>query len=163
MADLNEVRLIGRLTRDPVVRMTPGGQQVASFGIATNRKYRGQDGVFREDPTFVDITCWGKLAEIVAKYTRKGKMVFIGGRLKYESWEDKQSGQKRSRLTVTAENVQFLDRRDDMPAEESYAPPAQGQGGNWQEPAATQSPPPPSPSEEAPPTWEEPRLDEPPF
>jgi single-strand DNA-binding protein len=133
MADLNEVRLIGRLTRDPELRSTPGGQYVASFGLATGSKYRGQDGVMREETTFVDITCWGKLAEMVSKYMKKGRLVFIGGKLKFESWNDKETGKKHSRLTVVALNVQFLDSKREggeeiQPSEEGeyVAQPAPG-------------------------------------
>ena len=109
MPDLNEVRLIGRLTRDPELRAIPNGQQVAQLGLATSRKYKGQDGVLREETTFVDITCWGKLADTVTRYMKKGRLIFVGGRLKFDSWDDKTSGQKRSKLSVVAENVQFLD------------------------------------------------------
>lgn len=109
MADLNEVRLIGRLTRDPELRSTAGGQTICTFGLATGRRYKGQDGEMREETTFVDVTCWGKLAETVPRYMKKGSQLFVGGRLKFDSWEDKQSGQKRSKLSVTAENIQFLD------------------------------------------------------
>ena len=110
MPDLNEIRLIGRLTRDPELRAIPNGQQVAQLGLATSRKYKGQDGVMHEETTFVDITCWGKLADNVARYVKKGRLIFIGGRLKFDSWDDKQTGQKRSKLSVVAENVQFLDK-----------------------------------------------------
>ena len=109
MPDLNEVRLIGRLTRDPELRAIPNGQQVAQLGLATSRKYKGQDGVMHEETTFVDITCWGKLADNVARYVKKGRLIFVGGRLKFDSWDDKTSGQKRSKLSIVAENVQFLD------------------------------------------------------
>lgn len=113
MADLNEVRLIGRLTRDPELRSTAGGQQICNFGLATGRKYKNGAGEQVEETTFVEVTCWAKLAENVARYMKKGSQIFIGGRLKFDSWEDKQSGQKRSRLTVTADNVQFLDVKKD--------------------------------------------------
>ncbi len=109
MPDLNEVRLIGRLTRDPELRAIPNGQQVAQLGLATSRKYKGQDGVLREETTFVDITCWGKLADTVTRYMKKGRLIFVAGRLKFDSWDDKTSGQKRSKLSVVAENIQFLD------------------------------------------------------
>ena len=112
MADLNEVRVIGRLTRDPELRVVANGQSVAQLGLATSRKYKGQDGVLREETTFVDITCWGKLADAVARYVKKGGLIFVGGRLKFDSWDDKTTGQKRSKLSVVAENIQFLDRRD---------------------------------------------------
>lgn len=109
MPDLNEVRLIGRLTRDPELRAIPNGQQVAQLGLATSRKYKGNDGAMHEETTFVDITCWGKLADTVTRYVKKGRLIFVGGRLKFDSWDDKTSGQKRSKLSVVAENVQFLD------------------------------------------------------
>ena len=120
MADLNEVRVIGRLTRDPELRVVANGQSVAQLGLATSRKYKGQDGVLREETTFVDITCWGKLADAVARYVKKGGLIFVGGRLKFDSWDDKTSGQKRSKLSVVAENVQFLDRRDGIAEAEVF-------------------------------------------
>lgn len=111
MADLNEVRLIGRLTRDPELRSTSTGQMIASFGLATGRKFKTQEGVLKEDTTFVEIQCWGKMAEISSKHIRKSSTVFVGGRLKFDSWEDKQTGQKRTKLYVIADNLQFLDRK----------------------------------------------------
>jgi single-strand DNA-binding protein len=108
MADLNEVRLIGRLTRDPELRSISTGSQICNFAIATGKKYKNADGKEIEETTFVDCSSWGKLAEIVNKYCKKGDPVFVGGRLKLETWEDKQSGQKRSKLNVVADNVQFL-------------------------------------------------------
>lgn len=169
MASLNEVRLIGNLTRDPVMKMTPAGQQVAELGMAINRKYRGQDGVLREEVTYVDITCWGKIAETVSKYMRKGRMVFVGGRLKFDSWEDKQTGQKRNKLRVVAENVQFLDRREDMsttPAGEiSEDPTYHVDHDDWGPRPTTPIPP---TDKAKPPSWEppvaeEPSTEEPPF
>lgn len=112
MAYLNEVKLIGRLTRDPELKKISSGSSVCEFGFCTNRKYKGSDGAWQDETTFIEISCWAKLAEIVTKYCKKGNLIFIGGRIKFDSWEDKQSGQKgqkRSRLYVIAENVQFLD------------------------------------------------------
>ncbi len=129
MADLNEVRLIGRLTRDPELRSTPGGQYVSQIGLATTRRYRAQDSTFKEETTFVDVTCWGKTAENIHKYLKKGRTIFIAGRLKMDSWDDKQTGQKRYKLHVIAENVQFLDfRKEDMPygTPMPYGAPVQG-------------------------------------
>jgi single-strand DNA-binding protein len=130
MADLNEIRLIGRLTKDPVSKTIPSGTQLATFGLATSHKYKDQTGVAKEDTVFVDITCWGKLAELASKYLKKGRQVFIGGRLRYETWEDKQAGQKRSKLTVVADNIQFLDaKKDEMPTSvppEAYSAPSGG-------------------------------------
>ena len=124
MADLNEVRLIGRLTRDPELRYTPAGAAICSFGLATNRKYKGNDGVLRDETTFVEISCWGKVAENVSKYMKKGRLIFAAGRLKLESWDDKQTGQKRSKMSVVAESVQFLDFGDKQQHETQQAQPA---------------------------------------
>jgi single-strand DNA-binding protein len=111
MANLNKVLLMGNLTRDPEVRYTPKGTAVAELGIAVNRVYSGENGEKREEVTFVDVTVWGRTAENVGEYLKKGRPVFIEGRLQLDSWEDKQSGQKRNKLKVVADNVQFLGSR----------------------------------------------------
>ena len=111
MANLNRVLLIGNLTRDPEVKYTPKGTAVADIGIAVNRVYSGDDGKKQEDTTFVDVTLWGRQAEVAQEYLKKGRSVFIEGRLQLDSWEDKQSGQKRSRLRVVAENFQMRGSR----------------------------------------------------
>ena len=111
MANLNKVLLMGNLTRDPEVRYTPKGTAVAELGIAVNRIYSGENGEKREEVTFVDVTVWGRTAENVGEYLKKGRPVFIEGRLQLDSWEDKQSGQKRNKLKVVADNVQFLGSR----------------------------------------------------
>ncbi len=108
MANLNKVLLMGNLTRDPEVRYTPKGTAVAELGIAVNRVYSGENGEKREEVTFVDVTVWGRTAENVGEYLKKGRPVFVEGRLQLDSWEDKQSGQKRNKLKVVADNVQFL-------------------------------------------------------
>jgi single-strand DNA-binding protein len=109
MANLNKVMLMGRLTRDPELRYTPKGTAVADLGLATNRFRGGGDGGERtEETTFVDVTLWGKQAELANQYLGKGREVFIEGRLQLDSWEDKQSGQKRSKLKVVGEVMQFL-------------------------------------------------------
>ena len=110
MASLNKVFLMGNLTREPELRYTPSGSAVCEFGIAVNR--RGQD---RDEPCFVEIIVWEKQAEACGKFIQKGSSVFIEGRLQYDQWTDKEQ-KKRSRLRVTAERVQFLDRRDTDPA-----------------------------------------------
>lgn len=112
MADLNEVRLIGRLTRDVELRSTSTGQSIAQFGLATGRKYQGNDGTLKEETTFIDITAWGKTAENVSKYCKKGSLVFVGGRLKLDTWQDKTTGANRSKLSVVAENIQFLSKQE---------------------------------------------------
>src|SRR5690349_17757063 len=111
MASFNKVLLMGNLTRDPEVRYTPKGTAVTELGIAVNRIYTGESGEKREEVTFVDVTVWGRTAENVGEYLRKGRPVFIEGRLQLDSWEDKQSGQKRNKLRVVADNVQFLGSR----------------------------------------------------
>ena len=111
MASLNRVLLIGNLTRDPEIRYTPKGTAVAEIGIAVNRVFSGEDGEKREEVTFVDVTLWSRLAEIAEQYLKKGRSVFIEGRLQLDSWDDKQTGQKRSRLRVVGENLQMLGSR----------------------------------------------------
>ena len=113
MANLNRVLLIGNLTRDPEVRYTPKGTAVADIGIAINRIYSGDDGERKEEVTFVDVTLWGRQAEVAQEYLKKGRQVFIEGRLQLDTWDDKQTGQKRSRLRVVAENMQMLGSRAD--------------------------------------------------
>src|SRR6516165_8166355 len=105
MANLNRVLLIGNLTRDPEIRYTPKGTALAEIALAINRTWKGDDGEKQEDTTFVDITLWAGLAEIAEKYLHKGRPVFIEGRLQLDSWDDKQTGQKRYRLRVVAENL----------------------------------------------------------
>ena len=106
MPSYNKVILMGNLTRDPEIREA-GSSQVCSFSIAVNRKWRKRDGDQQEEVTFVDCECWGKTAEIVAKYLEKGSAVHLDGRLKLDVWEDK-DGSKRSKMRVVAENVGFL-------------------------------------------------------
>jgi single-strand DNA-binding protein len=110
MAYLNKVFLIGNLTRDPELRVTPKGTAVCQFGLAVNRQYKDESGATRDETAFIDIEAWGKQGELASKYLQKGSPAFIEGRLKFDSWEDKQSGQKRSKLKVVLDNVQFLSR-----------------------------------------------------
>jgi single-strand DNA-binding protein len=112
MANLNKVMLIGNLTRDPEVRYTPKGTAVADLGLAINRYYQGDNGERQEETTFVDVTLWGKQAELAQQYLGKGRPVYIEGRLQMDTWEDKQSGQKRSKIKIVCENMQFLGSRD---------------------------------------------------
>jgi len=121
MANLNRVLLIGNLTRDPEVRYTPKGTAVADIGLAVNRVYSAEDGEKKEETTFVDVTLWGRQAEVAGQYLKKGRPVFIEGRLQLDTWDDKQTGQKRSRLRVVSENMQLLGSRS-----ESEGPPSSG-------------------------------------
>lgn len=109
MASLNRVILIGNLTRDPELRFTPSGSQVAGFGLAVNRTYTNKQGERVENVDFFNIVVWAKLAELCGEYIRKGSPVAIEGRLQSRSWET-EDGQKRSAVEVVAENVQFLGR-----------------------------------------------------
>jgi len=111
MANLNRVLLLGNVTRDPEVRYTPKGSAVCDLGIAVNRAYTTDSGEKREEVTFVDVTLWGRTAEVASEYLKKGRPVFIEGRLQMDTWDDKQTGQKRSRLRVVAENMQLLGGR----------------------------------------------------
>ena len=111
MANLNKVMLMGNLTRDPEVRYTPKGTAVAELGLAINRVYSAENGEKREETTFVDVTLWGRTAEIAGEYLKKGRPVFIEGRLQLDSWDDKQTGQKRSKLKVVGEAMQLMGGR----------------------------------------------------
>lgn len=117
MASVNKVMLLGNLTRDPEIRYTPKGTAVTDLGMAVNRVRTGDNGERIEEVTYVDVTLWGRQAELAGQYLGKGRPVFIEGRLQLDQWDDKQSGQKRSRLRVVGENMQFL--------------PAGGGGGNY--------------------------------
>ncbi len=108
MASFNKVILLGNLTRDPEVRYTPKGTAVTELGMAVNRVYTAENGEKREETTFVDVTLWGRTAEIAGEYLKKGRPVFIEGRLQLDTWDDKQSGQKRSKLKVVGEGLQLL-------------------------------------------------------
>lgn len=105
---MNQVNLIGNLTRDPELRYTPGGTAIAKLGIAINRKYKDKNGQTVEDTTFVDVDTFGKTAELAGQYLTKGRMIRITGRLKLDTWEDKQTGKNRSRLGVVGEELQFI-------------------------------------------------------
>jgi single-strand DNA-binding protein len=108
MASLNKVMLMGNLTRDPETKHTPKGTAVTQLSLAINRHYVTEGGERKEEVTYVDVEAWGKLAENCAEHLSKGKSVFVEGRLKLDTWEDKQTGEKRSRMRVAADVVQFL-------------------------------------------------------
>lgn len=110
--DLNKVMLIGNLTRDPEMRMTPSGQSVATFSIATNRKWKGNDGEMKDDAQFHEIVIWGKLAEVAEQYLSKGKKVYLEGRLQTRNWEG-QDGVKRNKTEIVATDLIMLDRKGD--------------------------------------------------
>jgi single-strand DNA-binding protein len=111
MANVNKVILIGNVTRDPEIKYTAKGSAVTEIGMAINRFFTTEGGEKREETTFVDVTLWGRQAEIAGEYLKKGRPVFIEGRLQLDTWDDKTSGQKRSKLRVVGENLQLLGGR----------------------------------------------------
>jgi single-strand DNA-binding protein len=108
MANLNKVMLIGNLTRDPELRHTPKGTAVSEISMAINRVWNNDQGQKQEETTFVEVTLWGRQAELAQQYLVKGRPVYIEGRLQLDSWDDKETGKKRSKLRVIGENMQFL-------------------------------------------------------
>ena len=109
MASYNKVILMGNLTRDPELRFTANNMAICKFGLAVNRRFKdGTSGEWKEEPTFVDITIFGARAEPFAKYHTKGKPAFIEGSLRFDTWEDKNGGGKRSKLYVVADNWEFV-------------------------------------------------------
>ncbi len=117
MANYNKVVLVGNLTRDPQYKVLPSSQTpVADFGLAVNHKYTTKSGETRDEVLFIDCTAFGKQADTINKWCRKGKPLLVEGRLRLETWEDKQGGGKRSKHSVIIENFQFLGGRDDAGA-----------------------------------------------
>ena|SRR5437867_1933524 len=152
MANFNKVLLMGNLTRDPEVRYTPKGTAIATIGLAVNRVWTTESGEKKEEVTFVDVDVWGRQAETIGQYMSKGRPIFIEGRLKLDSWDDKETGQKRSKMKVVCESFQFLGAPKGT-AEFSDAPPSEDRP---QRPAgrSARPPVPAKQEEEAPPAAE---------
>jgi len=108
MANLNKVMLIGNLTRDPELRYTPKGTAVADISLAINRIWNNEQNVRQEETIFVDVTLWGRQAELAQQYLSKGRCAYIEGRLQMDTWDDKETGKKRSKLKVVGETLQFM-------------------------------------------------------
>jgi single-strand DNA-binding protein len=108
MANYNRIILVGNLTRDPQLKYLPSQMPVVEFGMAVNRKFRGSDGQDRDEVLFIDCACFGKGAEVINNYCQKGKQLLVEGRLKYDTWEDKQGGGKRSKHSVVVDNFQLM-------------------------------------------------------
>jgi single-strand DNA-binding protein len=140
MASYNKVILLGNLCRDPELRITPKGSSIAQISLAVNRKWKDDAGQQKEEVTFIDCEAWGKQADTIAKYLTKGRPLFIEGRLKLDTWEDKNGGGKRSKLKVVIESFQFVGARDTESREPTYSP-SPDINGNWGPPAQ----PPPAP------------------
>ena len=125
----NKVIIAGNLTRDPQVRFLSNEKAVANFSLAVNRRWRGGDGQQQEETTFVEVEAWGRTAELVGQYLTKGRSALVEGRLKLDSWNDKETGAKRSMLRVVAETVQFLGGRDGAEGGGGYSNNQGAQGG----------------------------------
>jgi len=152
MASFNKVILMGNLTRDPELRYTPKGTAIARIGLAVNRVWRTETGETREEVTFVDVDAFSNMAENIAKYTKKGSPILIEGRLRLDTWDDKQTGQKRSKLGVVCENFRFV----------GPAPSREGGASEAARPRSAAAPQPaPVPADAEPPPPEEPGDDVP--
>ena len=112
MRGFSKAIITGNLTRDPELRSTPNGASVCSFSVAVNRTYRDASGEQKEDVSFIDCSAWGKLGEMISQYAKKGTGVLVSGRLDQRSWEDKTTGQKRSRVEIVVEDFNFTGARD---------------------------------------------------
>jgi single-strand DNA-binding protein len=129
MASFNRVILAGNLTRDPELRYTPKGSAVAGFSLAVNRTWKSESGESKEEVSFIEIEAWGRQAEVIAQYMRKGRPLLVEGRLKQDTWEDKNTHQKQSKLKVVLETFSFIDSKgpdsggsSDAPRRSSAAP-----------------------------------------
>lgn len=146
MASFNKVILMGNLTRDPELRMTPGGMAICKLGIAVNRVFTTKDGEKREEVTFVDCDAFGRQAETLSKYMSKGRSLLIEGRLKLDQWETKE-GDKRSKLGVVVENFQFTGDRGDNSASSGEGGGNAAAGSNYE----SSAPPPRTTGQQRPP------------
>ncbi len=171
MPNLNRVMLMGNLTRDPELRFTPNNTAVCQVGMAINHRWKDQNGEQKEEVTFIDCEAWGRTAEVINQYLRKGRPIFIEGRLKLDQWQDKE-GNNRSKLKVVVENFQFVDSKGsaeggggggeggggggggyNRPPQQRSAGAPRGQGQSPQSPPSQQSAPPPQ--QEPPPMEDE--------
>jgi single-strand DNA-binding protein len=149
MASFNKVILVGNLTRDPELRYTPKGTAIAKIGLAVNRSWKSETGETREEVTFVDVEAFGKQAETIGQYFKKGRPILVEGRLRLDQWDDKQTGQKRSRLGVVLESFTFLDSGNRGTGGTAGAEGAESTPAPRNRPAP---PPPTTPDAEAPPS-----------
>lgn len=141
MANFNKVILAGNLTRDPELRYTPKGTAIAKFGLAINRTWKSETGEQKEEVTFVDIDAFGKTAELIGQYFKKGRPILLEGRLRLDTWDDKQTNQKRSKLGVVLDTFQFLDSQRSGEGASNSAPRAKPVA-TPPEPTADSEPPP---------------------
>lgn len=118
----NKAILMGNLTRDPETRTTPNGQSVTGFTLAVNRTWRSQEGESKESVSYIDCVAWGKPGEVIAQYLQKGRALLVSGHLEQRSWEDKESGQKRSKVELIVEDFNFVDSRGATASEDQPKP-----------------------------------------
>ena len=147
MASYNKVMLIGNLTRDPEIKYTPKGTAIADIGLAVNRTYTTDGGEKREEVTFIDVTLWGRVAEIVGEYCKKGRPLFVEGRLQLDTWDDKATGQKRSKLKVVGENIQLLGSREGGGGGGGGGEQSEGRPSTSASPSRRPAAPPPKPAD----------------
>jgi single-strand DNA-binding protein len=154
MANFNKVILAGNLTRDPELRYTPKGTAIAKFGLAINRTWKNEAGETKEEVCFVDVDAFSRQAEVIAQYMRKGRPILVEGRLKLDTWEDKNTHQKQSKLKVHLETFSFIDSKGsdsgDPPGPDAPRRPAAASGG-----ATPAAKPAEAPEGEAPPVEED--------
>lgn len=112
MASVNKVILIGNVTRDVELRYTPGGTPAANVGLAVSERWKDKDGNDKEETVFVDIDVWDRQAETVSQFVKKGSLIYVEGKLKLDTWDDKTTGEKKTKMKIRAERIQFLDRKD---------------------------------------------------
>lgn len=165
MASLNKVLLMGNLTRDPELKYTQGGTAICKLGLAVNRRYQTSQGEDREETCFVDIDVFGRQAELCDRYLRKGAPAFVEGRLRLDQWEDRNTGQNRSKLKINAQRVQFLgapsqgatfeDSEHPQPQQQQQASRPAPQNEFQPQPAAPAPPPQQAPQNQPPPPAEE--------
>jgi single-strand DNA-binding protein len=159
MANFNKVILAGNLTRDPELRYTPKGMAVVKMGMAINRTWKSESGESKEEVTFVDVDAWGRQAEVIAQYFRKGRPILIEGRLKLDTWEDKNTHQKVSKLKVVLESFSFIDTKGAEGAANPAASPSAAPAGE----AARRPAAPPKPAAAQPDGEPQPEEDDVPF
>jgi len=147
MANFNKVILAGNLTRDPELRYTPKGIAIAKIGMAINRSWKNEAGETKEEVTFVDVDAFGRQAEVIAQYMKKGRPFLVEGRLKLDQWEDKNTHQKQSKLKVVLESFSFIDSRPTDGAPRSGPSPAGGSAAPA-EPASSPEPEAPEPEQD---------------
>lgn len=151
MANFNKVILAGNLTRDPELRYTPKGVAIAKIGLAINRTWKTETGETKEEVTFVDVDAFGRQAEVIGQYMKKGRPFLVEGRLKLDQWDDKQTGQKRSRLGVVLESFSFIDsNRGEAGGPTGEAPRSRPAASAQKPPSAEGDTPPPPEDDDVP-------------